>query len=44
MSSLKSRVLVAVIGVPVLVALVLWAPDMVLMAVLALLGKAVCAL
>jgi len=38
MSSLKSRVLVAVIGVPVLVALVLWAPDMVLMAVLALLS------
>ena len=27
MSSLKSRVLVAVVGVPVLVAIVLWAPD-----------------
>ena len=38
MSSLKSRVLVAVIGVPVLVALVLWAPDVVIMAVLALLA------
>lgn len=38
MSSLKSRVLVAVIGVPLLVAIVLWAPEFVIMAVLALLA------
>ena len=38
MSSLKSRVLVAVIGVPVLVAIVLWAPDVVIMIALALLA------
>ena len=38
MSSLKSRVLVAVIGVPVLVAIVLWAPDVVIMVALALLA------
>ena len=38
MSSLKSRVLVAVIGIPVLVAVVLWAPETVIMLVLALLA------
>ncbi len=38
MSSLKSRVLVAVIGVPLLVAIVLWAPETVIMIVLALLA------
>ena len=38
MSSLKSRVLVAVIGVPVLVAIVLWAPEIVIMAALAVLA------
>lgn len=38
MSSLQSRVLVAVIGVPVLVWVVLWAPPIVVMAALALLA------
>ena len=38
MSSLKSRVLVAVVGVPVLVAIVLWAPEVVIMIALALLA------
>ena len=38
MTSLKSRVLVAVIGVPLLVAIVLCAPDIVLMAALCLLA------
>ncbi|MGO5048488.1 phosphatidate cytidylyltransferase [Dysosmobacter sp. Sow4_B12] len=38
MSSFKSRVLVAVIGVPVLVWVVLWAPSIVMMAALALLA------
>ena len=38
MSSLQSRVLVAVIGVPVLVWVVLWAPSLVMMAALALLA------
>ena len=38
MSSLQSRVLVAVIGVPVLVWVVLWAPSIVMMAALALLA------
>ena len=38
MTSLKSRVLVAVIGVPVLLAVVLWAPSIVLMAAVALLA------
>ena len=38
MTSLKSRVLVAVIGVPLLVAIVLWAPVMVLRIVVALLS------
>ncbi len=38
MTSLKSRVLVAVIGVPVLVAVVLWAPMAVVAAALALLA------
>ena len=38
MSSLQSRVLVAVIGVPVLVWVVLWAPALVMMAALALLA------
>ena len=37
MSSLQSRVLVAVIGVPVLAWVVLWAPMLVMMAALALL-------
>ena len=34
MSSLQSRVLVAVIGVPVLVWVVLWAPPVVMLAAL----------
>ena len=38
MTSLKSRVLVAVLGVPVLVAIVLWAPTGVIAAALALLA------
>ena len=38
MSSLQSRVLVAIIGVPVLVWVVLWAPSIVMMAALALLA------
>jgi len=38
MSSLKSRVLVAVIGVPVLLWVVLWAPEQVIMLVLAVLA------
>ena len=38
MSSLQSRVLVAVIGVPVLVWVVLWAPSLVMMAALAILA------
>ena len=38
MSSLQSRVLVAVIGVPVLVWVVLWAPSLVMLAALALLA------
>ena len=38
MTSLKSRVLVAVIGVPLLVAIVLWAPTAVIAAALALLA------
>lgn len=38
MTSLQSRVLVAVVGVPVLVWVVLWAPSIVMMAALALLA------
>ena len=38
MSSLQSRVLVAVIGVPVLVYVVLWAPSAVMMAALCVLA------
>lgn len=38
MSSLKSRVLVSVIGIPVLVAIVLWTPSVVLLAAVALLA------
>ena len=38
MSSLQSRILVGVIGAPALIAIVLWAPDIVIMAVLALLA------
>ena len=38
MSSLKSRVLVSVIGVPLLVVIVLWAPTVVIAAALALLA------
>ena len=38
MSSLQSRVLVAVIGVPVLVWVVLWAPPLVMLVALCLLA------
>lgn len=38
MTSLKSRVLVAVVGVPVLLWVVLWAPSVVIMAAIALLA------
>jgi hypothetical protein len=38
MSSLKSRVLVAVVGIPVLLWVVLCAPKLVIMAVLAVLA------
>ena len=38
MSSLKSRVLVAVVGVPVLLWVVLWAPSIVMMAALCVLA------
>ena len=38
MSSLESRVLVSVVGIPVLVAIVLWAPSIVVLAAVALLA------
>ena len=38
MSSLKSRVLVAVVGIPVLLWIVLWAPKLVIMIALAVLA------
>ena len=38
MTSLKSRVLVAVIGVPLLVAVILWAPDFIVLAALCVLA------
>ena len=38
LSSLKSRVLVAVVGIPLLLWLLLWAPQIVMMAVLCILA------